>query len=309
MFHPNSDISPSLFKDGRILVGSEQKYPDEGEKKLLALRIDGTKSELFYKSEKESIPVSRGWESLDGKLYFVERSPEYLNKTRLVSVDQGYPMSSWTELSVGDQGNYHSLFPKSEDQLLVSYQPQGSARFGLYLLDIEGGKISSEIYLNDNYHLIEPVVVEKREVPMKLPSIVDLSKDKGTLLCHNADLSTLPVTGEMKEEKKTYKVQVFGTDSLLGEVPVQDDGSFYIEINADMPVRFQTLNAQGEILRGPSDWVWVRPNERRSCIGCHEDRELAPENKVPLALYNGMVALPEGTKSEPVVLSKKYRKK
>ena len=113
----------------------------------------------------------------------------------------------------------------------------------------------------------------------------------------------------MKGENKTYKVQVFGIDGLLGEVRTEDDGSFYIEINADMPVRFKTLNEAGEILRGPSDWVWVRPNERRSCIGCHEDRELAPENKVPLALYNGMVSLPEGTKSEPVVLSKKDRQK
>lgn len=309
MFHPNSAVSSSVFQDGRILVVSEQKYPATRKKQLLTLRSDGTKSELYFESENKSIPASRGWESTDGKLYFVEKSADNMKIGWLVSVEHGHPLSSQKELSAEDQGNFHSLYPKSASQLLVSYQKAGRSTFGLYLFDIPSKKVTEEIYLNDEYHLIEPVIIRKRERPMRLPSIVDLTKEKGTLLCHNTDLSTIPVNGETDEEVKTDKVQVLGMDGLMGEVSVEKDGSFYIEIDADIPVRFQTINTAGEILRGPSGWVWVRPNEKRSCIGCHEDRELAPENKVPLALYSGMVSLPEGKKSEPIVLSEKLRKR
>ena len=82
--------------------------------------------------------------------------------------------------------------------------------------------------------------------------------------------------------------------------------SFYIELDADMPVRFQTIDKDGEVLRGPSAWIWLRPGERRSCIGCHEDRELAPENKVPEALYTGIVSLPQGTRTESIVFKGTY---
>jgi len=307
MFHPNSDVSASVFRDGRILVISRQIFPERMNKKMLALRIDGTKSELFYESNLGAAPAGRAWESGEGKMYFVENLPGKMG--HLVTVDQGYPLSSWEDLSNDDPGQYQSVFPESEGRLLVSYRPAGNNPFGLFSFDLKTRKIGDENYVDEGHHLIEPVVVRQREVPMKLPSNVDMDKEKGTLLCHNADDSSIPVEGRMEKESKTVAVQVLGEEGLLGEVPVEADGSFYIEIDADTPVRFQTLNETGEILRGPSDWVWLRPNEKRSCIGCHEDREMAPENRVPMALYNGMVCLPEGTRSEPVVLSEKLIKK
>jgi hypothetical protein len=78
---------------------------------------------------------------------------------------------------------------------------------------------------------------------------------------------------------------------MIGETEVAEDGSFYLELKADQPVRFQTLNDSGDVLRGPSSWMWVRPNERRGCVGCHEDRELTPENVVPLAIEKAPVAM------------------
>jgi hypothetical protein len=77
----------------------------------------------------------------------------------------------------------------------------------------------------------------------------------------------------------------------MGEAEVAEDGSFYLEMKADEPVRFQTLSATGEILRGPSLWMWVRPNERRGCVGCHENQEIAPENVVPKAMEKDPVAM------------------
>ena len=48
----------------------------------------------------------------------------------------------------------------------------------------------------------------------------------------------------------------------------------------------------GKVLNGPSGWIWLRPNERRGCIGCHEDHEMVPENRVPLAVKTSPVNIP-----------------
>jgi hypothetical protein len=70
---------------------------------------------------------------------------------------------------------------------------------------------------------------------------------------------------------------------LLGEIPVEPDGSFQIEIPSDVPVQLQTLDENGMALRS-CGWIWVKRNEPRGCIGCHEDPELVPENRLVQAI-------------------------
>ena len=65
---------------------------------------------------------------------------------------------------------------------------------------------------------------------------------------------------------------------LLGEAPVEADGSFHIDIPADLPVQLQILDDDGMAL-STCGWIWTRPREFRGCIGCHEDPELTPENR------------------------------
>lgn len=303
-YSPNSSIAPSIFQDGRILVMDEQKYPERSQRKLMAMRIDGTKSELFYESKELKAVIGKGWEAGE-EVFFIEREPENPHKTSLVSVKQGYPLSSFEILSDDFSGNFYSLSPGQDGSLLVSYRKGKEDAFGLHIFDPEKLALSEVKYSNPDYHLIEPVLVSERQVPMKLPEIVDESKEKGRLLCLNTDLSMDYIEPGENDSKKTAKVQIYDLEKMIGEVPVEEDGSFYIEIDADTPVRFQTVDAQGEILRGPSSWIWVRPNEKRSCIGCHEDRELAPDNSVPDALYAGITKFPEGERTEAIIINGK----
>ena len=300
-FSPNSSIASSIFLDGRILALEEQKYPETGTRKLMAMRIDGTKSELFYENDEHSEIKGKGWEAGE-KVYFIEREPDDPYTTRLVSVKQGYPLSSFTNLSEGIKGEFNSVSPWLDRSLLVSFRKGIDDVFGLHIFDPDQLELSEVKYSDPDYHLIEPVLVNNRQTPMKLPEIVDESKEKGRLLCLNTDLS-MDNNGVSDSGKKTAMVQVYDLEKMIGEVPVEEDGSFYIEIDADTPIRFQTVDAQGEVLRGPSSWIWVRPNEKRSCIGCHEDRELAPDNRVPDALYAGMMKLPEGEKTEAIIIN------
>jgi hypothetical protein len=274
---------------------------------MLALRIDGTKSELFFRTNRNAIPLNRVWEASDGQMYFIESVPGTPQSGRLVSIAKGHPMSSYEDISKELSGAFHSLYPDLSGNLLISYRTIDGEVFELHSFNLESREIDKNVYVNDEFHIIEPVIRHERKNPLKLPAIVNESKKKGTILCLNTDLSIIPVSNSENNEGQTELVQVFGLEGMLGEVRVEKDGSFYIEIDTDKPVRFQTVNSQGEVLRGPSSWIWVRPGEKRSCIGCHADPELAPENKVPDALYAGMVSLPEGMKSEAIVLNGKIK--
>ena len=65
---------------------------------------------------------------------------------------------------------------------------------------------------------------------------------------------------------------------LLGEAPVEKDGSFHIDVPANLPVQLQLLDSDGLALAS-CDWIWVKQREFRGCIGCHEDPELTPPNR------------------------------
>ena len=40
----------------------------------------------------------------------------------------------------------------------------------------------------------------------------------------------------------------------------------------------------GRVVRAQRSWIWSRSGEEHGCVGCHEDRALAPENRWPMAL-------------------------
>jgi hypothetical protein len=71
---------------------------------------------------------------------------------------------------------------------------------------------------------------------------------------------------------------------ILGEVVPASDGSIHLKVPADRPLRIQLVDQDGFTIINERAWFWVRPGEHRICIGCHEKRELAPANAVPLAV-------------------------
>jgi hypothetical protein len=70
---------------------------------------------------------------------------------------------------------------------------------------------------------------------------------------------------------------------LVGEAPVESDGSFNLVAPSDTPMQVQTLDERGMAL-ATSGWIWLKSKETRGCIGCHEDPERIPENEYVEAL-------------------------
>jgi len=79
----------------------------------------------------------------------------------------------------------------------------------------------------------------------------------------------------------------------MGVVEIEKDGSFQLKITADTPFQIRTLDENNKVLQGPCAWIWLRPNERRGCVGCHEDPELVPDNIVPFAVKKAPIILPK----------------
>jgi hypothetical protein len=77
---------------------------------------------------------------------------------------------------------------------------------------------------------------------------------------------------------------------VLGEIDVEDDGSFSIQVPANTPIQLQLLDEQGMATRSCS-WIWVRNRETRGCVGCHEDAERTPSNRFVKALHHAPIKL------------------
>jgi len=63
---------------------------------------------------------------------------------------------------------------------------------------------------------------------------------------------------------------------VIGDVPVEEDGSARFIVPADTAVYFQALDANKMELRRMRTHVSLKPGEQRGCTGCHESRPQAP---------------------------------
>jgi hypothetical protein len=59
---------------------------------------------------------------------------------------------------------------------------------------------------------------------------------------------------------------------ILGYAPVEPDGSFKLQVPADIPLALSIIDAKGRSLQTHLNWIQVRPGERRTCDGCHSPR-------------------------------------
>ena len=114
----------------------------------------------------------------------------------------------------------------------------------------------------------------------------------GLLLCQDINFTDPFLPDSSTAIRKALKIEVLGVDTTYGVVDVEQDGSFQLKVMADKPFRIRTLDKDGNVVGVPCSWLWLRPNERRGCIGCHENPELAPENIVSLAVKKSPVIIP-----------------
>ncbi len=157
---------------------------------------------------------------------------------------------------------------------------------------------------------IFPQRYAQRPVPLLYPSILHLESKTGRMLCLNAYQTLDAPGGKFTAVIAQVRVLTLGKDGherVLGNAPVETDGSFYLTVPADTPVRFALLAKNGALIHEQKSWIWARPGEDRGCAGCHENPALAPENHWPLALKRFDTPTPLGTEAGMVNVHKDGR--
>ena len=292
-FNPHAYFASTVLQDGRILAISRQLYPDQKDGKFMVLRPNGTKQELFYQGLKGSEILSRGRESNNGKVYFIESDNIDKEGGNIISVKYNRPLNSKVNLSSSIKGDFYTVSPFQEGSLLVSYRSSKDDLYALYEFDEENRTLGKIVYKDKNFSILEAVIVKKKERPRKLPSELDMSVNTALLLCQDINFTDMQSEVDTFSTSNAVRIEVIGIDTSLGIVDVEKDGSFYLKVLADIPFRIQTINENGQVVNGPGSWIYLRPNERRGCVGCHENHEQVPYNRQPLSVKKEPVILPK----------------
>jgi hypothetical protein len=291
-FSPDDYFATTVLRDGRLLTVKQQLLPVHENPMLAVMRPDGTKADMFYMDPGNSTLVSRAYETSDGKMVFVESAIENRTAGKLVTINYNRPLNTKTDLTSGISGDFYNVFPVSPDKYLVSYRKSDSDRFALYEFDPEKRSLEQMVFNDPDYHILDVVQVESYERPKKLPSEVDMQVKTGLLLCQDINFRDPFLPDNSSTIGKGLKIEVLGVDTTYGIVQVEEDGSFQLKVMADTPFRIRTLDKEGNVVSGPCSWLWLRPNERRGCIGCHENPELVPDNIVSFAIKKPPVIIP-----------------
>ena len=289
-FHPHRDLRTSMLKDGRIMMVSQQVYPEKSEPTLMVLRPDGTKSQAFYHNPSYFRVKSVVRESQDEKLIFVQSDGKV---DELVALSYANPLLPKEIITSQAAGGIHSADIMNANHLVLSFRSEPGGAFSLFKIHFDGSE--ELVYKDPKVHSIQPVAVRKRELPKKLPTSISNEEGSGILISQDVNHSQINSNG-MAETKY---IRIEGIDKILNEIEVGQDGSFYLRVQSDMPVRFVSLDANKKVLRGPSSWVWLRTNERRACVGCHAKKEMTPVNRVPMAIEEDPVLITDTLRAIP----------
>lgn len=270
-FIPGSALPTDILRDGRILF--EATYPlGEGTKsELYTVYSDGSGVESYrcdHGADRHS-----GKQAQDGDILFVsanslQRFTSPLAHADALNAPKGQFGGDVTQLPSGDW-----LFAwrahAAEPFRLMTWKP-GSATLSPF---------AHEPGLN----LVQPVVVAEGAVPNRHPSgLHDWSN--ANILCLNAYTSKYEFAPGSIATVNLYARGTSGKPKLLGSSPVESDGSFFLHVPSDQPIRFELLDKSGKTLKREVGWFWMRRGEQRVCVGCHAGPDRAPNNEVPKVL-------------------------
>ncbi len=227
-----------------------------------------------------------------------------------------------------DGNVYKYPYAFNENEFLVassnSYNGSGT-NFDIYLMNNTGTKVL--IAKGSSTRPASQIVPVKGGDPFNRPSSLNYATGRGTYYVANVYDGEAMKGIEMGEVKYLRVVEIeyrttsigatfqsgsgtgdpfspiavgngsWDVKSVLGIVPVEEDGSVLFQVPSDTPVYFQLLNKDGEMIQTMRSWSTLMSGETYSCVGCHEDNNTAPANNygITLAMKKGVQELQPDT--------------
>jgi hypothetical protein len=138
-------------------------------------------------------------------------------------------------------------------------------------------------------NILQPALLEARTVPNRHPSALH-EWSYANVLCLNAYTSKDHLPEGSIASVRLYTRDVRGAIQVQGTAQVEKDGSFYLRVPGDQPLKIELLDGEGKTVKAEAGWFWLRGGEQRICTGCHAGPERAPENALPAVLQRSTEA-------------------
>jgi hypothetical protein len=293
-FGPATFRLETVLRDGRIVASAPWPLVGGGgagePRRLYTLRPDGTALESYRCEHRDAAIQADAAELQDGSLVFVKRADSKAQVGgELARIQLGAAEASPFAVH---KAVYVSPRQISAEELLVSRAEAPStsspAKFDLFSMNAKNGTLGARIFGDEKLSCIQAVPIAPHAVPKHYWSTLNPESKSAYFICLNSYSSADVPREHIAEMIATVRVLAANSadekERNLGEAPVESDGSFYVQVPANSPVRFVLLDAKGKTIREQRGWTWARPGEERGCPGCHGDKALAPENRWPLTL-------------------------
>jgi len=170
------------------------------------------------------------------------------------------------------------------DEWLAAFRPGSRTPYSIYSFDPENGaprKLSAGPG-------VQPEVLAPRETPLRFPSGLH-DWPGANVLCLNAYTAKVSITESAIGSVRLYAQDAMGKPAILGETAVENDGSFFLHVPSERPLRMELRDRSGRMIQAEKGWFWMRSGEQRVCVGCHAGPGRAPDNAVPKVLLRGDV--------------------
>jgi len=330
------DNEPSILPDGRIAFSRLELFYSrlKTEITIHAANPDGTRDVTLYGPEWRDF--WRKQTRLAGERGWGEVPPRHrvLRLTQVQPVDRRRLICATTGgATIVGPGRYrHTVLPRDGNRAVTSPMPLPDGRvlcaasvrekdrrkvdLGLYLMDATTGKLT--LVYND------PKTADFEARPLAArPRPPVLSEDPrtrtgaftGTLFCSSVFITQdepvkrrgrllrvvegMPVISRHQTHRgseQAWKNHTGTHARVLGTVPLAADGSFHVQVPADRLIHVQVLDSDRRVVGNQQIWMYVRPGEARSCIGCHEkpDATMLPTHRALVQGPPPVVCLPTG---------------
>lgn len=312
LYMGNNSWSPGAMLDARAIPGTDKIVTIYGSchdrpwgALVIADRSKGTEGKK---------PIVKIWPK-DAINRIKEATPAYTRDMRYrgdidstmslpVKYEDPYPLHNYFK---GTGGGTYFLVSKTIGKMRNSgNSPNGQANQGIFIVDTFGNE--TLVYAEDAPHknCFDPMPLSPRKRPARIANKVNLKKNYGTYYVQDVYLGT---DDEMKNVKrgdikylriveappKTFWREDgtrWGTDArqasamnwnvttnkrIIGDVPVEEDGSAHFYVPSDTFIHFLALDKNKQMIQAMRTGTMLRPGEVQGCVGCHEDRVNPPK--------------------------------
>jgi len=276
-YGPGNFLPVDVLHDGRVLFEAAYPLDDKASAELYTVYTDGSGFEAYRCDHGHS--RYSGKQLSSGDIVFAREGKLFRFRSALAH-----------EIAVSaPAGTYAGDVVETPDSAwLVSWHGAAKKNFELRKWKPGTFALQPEI-VEAGVNVIQPVLLAQRPVPNRHPSGLH-EWSYGNVLCLNAYTSKYQFADASIASVRLYTRDASGATRLLGMAHVETDGSFYLRVPGNQPLKIELLDKSGNTLKREAGWFWLRAGEQRICIGCHAGPETAPENAVPAVLLRSIVA-------------------